>query len=67
MDGADADLVKSSEEILGNVHGLLEVLHPDVDVGTHVEGLSGVEFLFVCWDESKFVVCCFSSDQHSSV
>lgn len=42
MDGADTDLVKSSEEILGNVDGLLEILHPDVDVGTHVGGdLSG--------------------------
>lgn len=38
VDGADADLVKSPEEILGNVDGLLEVLHPDVDVCTHIGG-----------------------------
>lgn len=55
MDGADADLVKSSEEILGNVDGLLEVLHPDVDVCTHVGGgsLRSLNNFLFCWDE-----CC---------
>lgn len=58
MDGADADLVKSPEEILGNVDGLLEILHPDVDVGTHVGGvLSGVEFVFL-FVKMNVVCCC---------
>lgn len=33
VDGANADFMETSKEIFGNVHGLLEVLHPDVDAG----------------------------------
>lgn len=33
MDRANADFVETPKEIFGNVHGLLEVLHPDVDAG----------------------------------
>jgi hypothetical protein len=33
MDRANANFMESSKEILGNVHRLLEILHPDVDVG----------------------------------
>lgn len=31
MDGANANFVETPKEVFGNVHGLLEILHPNVD------------------------------------
>lgn len=44
MDGANANFMETSKEIFGNVHGLLEILHPDVDAG-HDERMGGASLL----------------------